>query len=114
MSDELSRRQLLGTAVTGLVESADDKAPGKQVEDRTTNLKITRLRALPAGTKAYIKIETNLDITGWGEVTGSEPKVACVLAESLYELLDTENPILLGIVDKTSLLQTYVRLSESF
>src|SRR5204863_572674 len=61
-------------------------------EDKSTNLKITRLRTFPAGPKAYLKIETNQDIVGWGEVTGSEPKVACVLAESLFELLDNENP----------------------
>src|SRR5262249_48415664 len=67
-------------------------APGKQVEDRGAGLKITRLRALPAGPKAYVKIETNHKITGWGEITGLEPRVACALAESLFELLDGENP----------------------
>ncbi len=94
---EMDRRQLLaaGAAAVGglaLVEAAAADAPGKQVEDRGTDLKITRLRALPAGTKAYVKIETNRKLTGWGEITGLEPKVACALAESLFELLDGENP----------------------
>jgi galactonate dehydratase len=81
-----------GLALADIVHAADDAGAGKKVEDRTTNLKITRLRALPAGTKAYVKIETNLGITGWGEITGLEPKVACALAESLFELLDGQNP----------------------
>src|SRR5262245_13641868 len=93
----VDRRQLLAAGAAAaaglaLVEAAEAQAPGKQVEDKTTNLKITRLRTFPAGPKAYVKIETNQNITGWGEVTGSEPKVACVLAESIFELLDGENP----------------------
>jgi galactonate dehydratase len=92
------RRQLLGTAglaalgAVALVESARADAPGQQVEDRGSNLKITRLQGLPVGTKAFVKIETNMKLTGWGEITGLEPKVACALAESLFELLDGENP----------------------
>src|SRR6202034_1181803 len=62
------------------------------VADRTSSIKITRLRGIPTGPKAFIKIETNQQITGWGEVTRSEPKVASGLAESLFELLDGENP----------------------
>src|SRR5262249_7527804 len=95
---EVDRRRLLaagagavgGLALAEAVAAAD--TPGKQVEDCGAGLKITRLRAMPAGPKAYVKIETNLKITGWGEVTGLEPHVACVLAESLFELLDGENP----------------------
>jgi len=44
------------------------------------------------GPKAYVKIETSHKVTGWGEVTGSEPRVASALAQSLFELLDGENP----------------------
>src|SRR5262249_54721201 len=92
------RRQLLGTAglaalgAVALVEAAHADAPGQQVEDRGSNLKITRLQAFVVGTKAFVKIETNMKLTGWGEITGLEPKVACALAESLFELLDGENP----------------------
>ena len=39
-----------------------------------------------------MRIDTNAKITGWGEVTGSNPNVAVVLAQSLFELLDGENP----------------------
>ncbi len=97
MSDDIDRRHLLAAgaaaaASLALVSDADAQAPGKAVEDRSTNLKITRLRGLLAGPKAYLKVETNQGITGWGEITGLEPKVAIALAESLFELLDNENP----------------------
>lgn len=71
---------------------AADKAAGAQVEDRTSSIRITSIRGLPCGTKAYVKIETNHQITGWGEITGLEPKVASALVESLRELLVDENP----------------------
>ncbi len=96
-SADLNRRDLLAAGgaagsmlLAGAVLGAD--GPGAQVADRGSNLKITSVRGLPTGTKTYIKIETNVKITGWGEVTGCEPKVAAVLAESLFELLDQENP----------------------
>src|SRR5438876_7460784 len=88
-----NRRQLLaaaGIAAAAEVLAAD--APGKSAEDRASGVRITALRATPAGPKAYVKIETNYKVTGWGEVTGLEPKVACALAHSLFELLDGENP----------------------
>jgi galactonate dehydratase len=66
--------------------------PGADVADRSSSIKITRLQATPVGPKAFVKIETNHKIIGWGEITGLEPKVASALAESLFELLDGENP----------------------
>jgi galactonate dehydratase len=92
----IDRRELLGTmgvaAAGGLVAAGALAAAPADVADRTSSIQIKSLRGIPVGPKAYIKIETNHGITGWGEVTGSEPKVACVLAESLFELLDKENP----------------------
>jgi galactonate dehydratase len=93
-----NRRELLesvglAAAAGGLLLAGTAHAgPGTDVEDRTTSIKITALKATPVGPKAYVKIETNHKITGWGEVTGLEPKVASALAESLFELLDGENP----------------------
>src|SRR5947209_12455159 len=101
MGDEVrepedDRRELLGAvgaAAAGLAkESARAEGPGAGVEDRGSGIRITGLRAFPVGPKAYVKIETNHKVTGWGEVTGSEPKVASALAQSLFELLDGENP----------------------
>ncbi len=95
----LGRRELiaaLGATAAGalLLDHAlgQENNPAAQVADRTSTIKISRLRGFPVGPKAYIKIETNHGITGWGEVTGLEPKVAVTLAESLFELLDGENP----------------------
>src|SRR5262245_24939666 len=92
----VNRRDLLGVgalAAAGalLVASSDalagQPAAGVQVADRGSAIRITGIRAMPAGPKAYVKIETNANVTGWGEVTGLEPRVACALAESLRELL---------------------------
>ena len=95
----LSRREVLAAsaaiaagafALTERVRAADN--PAANVADRASTIKISALKAFRVGTKAYIKIETSHKITGWGEVTGLEPEVACALARSLYELLDGENP----------------------
>jgi galactonate dehydratase len=96
--EELDRRELLGSvglaAAGGLALAGPAPAaePGARAEDRASSVRITRLKATPVGPKAYVKIETNHQVTGWGEVTGLEPKVASALAESLFELLDGENP----------------------
>jgi galactonate dehydratase len=71
---------------------SQDQNPAAQVEDRGANLNIKGLRASRVGTKAYVRIETNRELVGWGEVTGLEPQVAVALAQSLFELLDGENP----------------------
>src|SRR4029079_8553663 len=39
-----------------------------------------------------VKIETNQNIVGWGEVTGVGPNVAVALLESFRELRVAENP----------------------
>ncbi len=96
--NDLDRREMLGTmglaaagglALAGAV-AADPVAAA--AEDRGANIKITSLRGIPCGPKTFLKMETDKKVTGWGEVTGCEPKVAAVLAESLFELLDGENP----------------------
>src|SRR5262245_47496427 len=94
MHEELNRREILGAAaaVGLLAGTASADAPGNAVADRTTKIRCKSLQGFIVGPKAYFKIETNLGVTGWGEVTGSEPKVAVALAESLFELLDNENP----------------------
>lgn len=84
-----------GAVVAGqhlLDEASGAENPAGEVEDRGANLRIKSLQGFRVGTKAYIKIETNHGITGWGEVTGLEPNVAVALAHSLFELLDGENP----------------------
>src|SRR5262249_32023874 len=72
----LSRREILesagalaagGLLIAGAAKAAD-------AEDNTSSIRITALKATPVGPKAFVKIETNHQVTGWGEVTGSEPK----------------------------------------
>jgi galactonate dehydratase len=100
MSDQeqggLNRRELLETAgvlaAGGILLADAGQGAAAQVEDRASAIRITTVRGFPVGTKAYVKIETNRNITGWGEITGSEPRVASSLAESFRELLVDENP----------------------
>jgi galactonate dehydratase len=91
------RRDLINAAgavaATALVlDSVHAAGPGAAVGDRTSTIKITSLKGFVVGPKAYFKIETNHKVTGWGEVTGLDPKVSVTLAESLFQLLDGENP----------------------
>ena len=62
------------------------------VEDRGSSIRVTGLRAIPVGRKGYVKLETNMGITGWGEINNMVTRVACGLAESLAELVIGENP----------------------
>jgi galactonate dehydratase len=93
---ELDRRDLLGAGALAAGALAMDHAfaagPAARVEDRTSTIKITALRGFRVGTKAYLKVETNHKIIGWGEVTGLDPEVSIALAGSLFQLLDGENP----------------------
>ncbi len=66
--------------------------PATQVEDRASSIRITKLTATPVGPKVFVRIETNLGVTGWGEIDQLETTVAAALARSLFELLDGENP----------------------
>src|SRR5262249_31210146 len=97
MSDDslTNRRQLLETAgvlAAGGALLASATSAAAQVEDRASTIRITSVRGFPIGPKAYVKIQTSANITGWGEITGLEPRVASALAESLSELLVDENP----------------------
>jgi galactonate dehydratase len=97
MNLNLPRRDLLtgGALAAGLgllndAVGADN--PAANVADRTASTKISALKPFRVGTKGYIKVQTNHGVFGWGEVTGLDPNVAGVLATSLFELLDGENP----------------------
>ena len=97
MNPQLPRRDLLsaGAIAAGLAllnDAVGADNPAANVADRTASTKISAVKPFRVGTKAYIKVETNHKVFGWGEVTGLDPNVACVLANSLFELLDGENP----------------------
>lgn len=92
---DLGRRSLLASAAgTLFLQEAvgQEQNPAAQVADRGASIRIRSLKAWPVARKAYLKIETDQKVFGWGEVTGLEPRVACALATSLFELLDGENP----------------------
>ena len=63
-----------------------------QVADRSSTIRITRLRATWVNPCVFIKIETNHGIVGWGDLKGVDPRVSKPLAEALFELIDGENP----------------------
>ena len=62
------------------------------IEDRGSQIRVTAFKAFPLGAKGYVKIETNMGVTGWGEINNMETAVACALAESLSEIIMGENP----------------------
>ena len=90
--DALASASLAAAGLALLQDAISADNPAAQVADNGSSIKISSLKAFRVGTKAYIKIETTPKFTGWGEVTGLDPDVACLLAQSLYELLDGENP----------------------
>lgn len=79
-------RALLADAV------GPERDPARQVEDRTSSLRITGLRATWVNPVVFVRVETNHGVVGWGDVKGVDPRPAKVLAESLAELLVGENP----------------------
>ncbi|HWE04428.1 MAG TPA: mandelate racemase/muconate lactonizing enzyme family protein [Tepidisphaeraceae bacterium] len=97
-SSGLSRRNLVAAAgvlaagglIGEMVAAAD--APAIAVEDKASSIKITSASVIPLGSKCLVKITTNHGITGWGEISQLPPHVTVALVESMYELLDGENP----------------------
>lgn len=68
------------------------KNPAAQVGDRSSSIKITKMTATWASSNVFLKIETNHGITGWGDLKAVDLRVGKALAESLFELIDGENP----------------------
>jgi galactonate dehydratase len=66
--------------------------PAAQVADRAAGLRLTGLKTYWVGPHVYVRLDTNQGLSGWGDVKAIDPKVARVLAESLYALIDGENP----------------------
>jgi galactonate dehydratase len=100
-SEQLVRRDAFaaigaGAAAAGLAfvndAVATESNPATQVADRSSSIRITALRTYWVGPVVYVKIETNHGVSGWGDLKGVDPRPAKVLVESLFELLDGENP----------------------
>jgi galactonate dehydratase len=97
--DQVSRRQLLnglGTVAAGATllnhAVAEENTPGANVADRSSSIRISGMKTYHVGPVVYVKIETNQGISGWGDLKGVDPRVSKVLAQSLFELLEGENP----------------------
>lgn len=95
----LRRRELIrgvGVAAAGMAfldaAVAQENKPGTQVEDRASSIRITGMKLYWVGPVVYLKLETNHGIVGWGDIKGVDPRVSRVLAQSLFELIDGENP----------------------
>ncbi len=94
----ISRRDLLasaGAAAAGMlllneVSGADN--PAANVGDRASSIRITGFKTYPVGSKTLLKIETNQQVFGWGEISQLPPTVVGPLMQSMFELLDGENP----------------------
>jgi galactonate dehydratase len=71
---------------------AAPRNPAAQVEDRTSTIRVKSLRATWVNPVVFLRIETNHGIVGWGDIKGVDPRPAKALAESLFPLLDGENP----------------------
>src|SRR5436853_6695259 len=80
-----------GHALLAQAVSAQDN-PAAQVADRASTIRITGLRATWVNPCVFVRIETNHGIVGWGDIKGVDPWVSKPLVESLYQLLDGENP----------------------
>src|SRR5262245_31236891 len=76
----------------GLLNDFVAAGPAAAVEDRSSAVRIARMRTHRVGTRVYLQVETNVKVTGWGEVSALEPSAAEPLARSLFELLEGENP----------------------
>jgi galactonate dehydratase len=95
----MNRRECLTTAAAVAAGSAllteavgQEKNPAAQVADKTSTLKITGMRTYWVNPVVFVKIETNHGAIGWGEIKAIDPRVAKVLAESLFSLIEGENP----------------------
>ena len=50
-----------------------------EVEDKGSRIRVNALNTIPIGQKAYVKIETNMGVTGWGEINNMETQLFCLL-----------------------------------
>src|SRR6516225_9315998 len=95
----MNRRECLTAAAAVAAGAAllnesigQEKNPAAQVGDKTSSLKITGMRTYWVNPVVFIKLETNHGATGWGEIKAIDPRVAKVLVESLFSLIEGENP----------------------
>jgi len=93
------RRELLGSAGLAAAGTAllnerllAEQNPATSVADRTTSIRITKLRPHICRDRVFVRIDTNHNINGWGEVKGVVPSVAAALLTAMFDILDGQNP----------------------
>ena len=69
-----------------------ERNPAVTVADKTSSIRITGYKAWWINPVLFIRIDTNHGVSGWGEIKGTDIRVAITLMASLYELLQDENP----------------------
>lgn len=91
---DVDRRELLAAAGAGAAGAILLGGAGfaAAAEDRASAIRISALKTHRVGHKVYVRIDTNQKVSGWGEVSALEPATAEALANSLFELLNGENP----------------------
>ena len=94
-----SRRNFLalgGASAAGFAMLEDaisaERIPGNTVADRTSSIRITGYKAWWVNPVLYVRIDTNHGVSGWGEIKGTDIRVAITLLASLAELFTGENP----------------------
>lgn len=98
VSHTFTRRQLLGGCgcAAGAALFAEQVSaaenPAAAVADRTSSIRITSLRATVCRDRVFVKLGTNHDLSGWGEIKGVVPTVAESLAKAMFQLLEGQNP----------------------
>ena len=95
--DTLHRREML--AAGGLAasfalfsEATAQTNPAGSVADRTTRIRLTNVIPTSFGAKTVVKLETNLGVTGCGEVSQLPPATAKPLIQSMFQVIQDENP----------------------
>src|SRR4051812_10840784 len=94
----ITRRKMFasaGVAAAGwmmLRDTGGADNPAANVEDRASAVRITALKPYPFGNRTILKLETNRKLTGWGEISQLPSAVAVPLVQSMFEMLDNENP----------------------
>jgi galactonate dehydratase len=86
-----SAREAAGLALLADVVGPE-RNPAAHVADRASAIRITSLRTWWVGPVLFLRLETNQGVVGWGDIKGVDPRPAKVLADSLFQLLDGENP----------------------
>jgi len=81
-----------GLAIAGEQPDAVVPPAAAAVEDRASTIRITAVNPIISAGRVFVKVQTNRNVTGWGEIKGIEPVTAATLAASISQVIVGENP----------------------